>query len=108
MHFSSYIPNCSCFPIQTNKISGRFFFCDIKAWFFIHSVTLNYPDFPTEQDKEGSKDLKECTGKIYGNWYPGTFLLDLGASGGLKKFIGEHIEDNYKVEVDDRRWGSCI
>jgi len=34
------------------------------CWFFIHSVTLGYPDNPTEVDKQNFKQFFESIGKV--------------------------------------------
>ncbi len=52
------------------------------------------------------KSIEECHGKILGNWYPGTFILDAGASGGLMGHINRHVAANYQGSISDKRWGS--
>jgi hypothetical protein len=63
-------------------------------------ISLN----PVAQSERGSENFEKCAGKIFGNWYPGTFILDLGASGGLMSHVDGYIKNNYAGEVDDRRW----
>lgn len=35
------------------------------AWIFLHSIAAAYPDEPTDQDKEGLKELFSSIGKIF-------------------------------------------
>ncbi|MBT3398079.1 hypothetical protein HN630_02650 [archaeon] len=69
------------------------------------NVVCHTPLTGVQYDINGSESFEECAGEVWGNWYPGTFLLDLGASGGLMGFIRNHIQENYVGGVDDRRWG---
>ena len=35
-----------------------------KAWFFLHSITFNYPEYPSESDKEIYNDFFESLSHI--------------------------------------------
>lgn len=42
---------------------------------------------------------------IHGNWFPGLFLVDRGASLGLMNYVKSFIQKYYSGEISDRRWG---